>query len=69
MTREQLEARGLVLAEMTHQEATIASLRAQLEAAKAALRSIRSYAEAHDDEWVPFTVDEALAALEGKVTS
>ena len=31
---------------------------------KAVLRSIKSYAEAHDDEWVPFTVDEALAAIE-----
>ena len=28
---------------------------------EAALQSIKSYAEDHDDEWVPFTVDEALS--------
>jgi len=34
--------------------------RARVAKLKAALESIKSYAEAHDDEWVPFTVDEAL---------
>ena len=39
---------------------TIAALRARVAKLEAALQSIKSYAEGHDDEWVPFMVDEAL---------
>ena len=35
-------------------------MRARVAKLEAALQSIKSYAEDHDDEWVPFTVDEAL---------
>ena len=42
----------------------IAVLRARVASLEAALRLIRRYAEEHDDEFVPFVVDEALAALE-----
>ena len=62
MTREQLEARGLVLAEMVQQEALIAALRAQNAELVAALEDIKRYANDHDDEWVPERVDRALAA-------
>ena len=47
-----------------HSEQRMASellaLRARVAQLEAALQSIKSYAEAHDDEWIPFTVDEAL---------
>lgn len=38
----------------------IAALRARVEKLEAALTACKRYAEDHDDEWVPFTVDEAL---------
>ena len=41
-----------------------ATLRARVAKLEEALRLIRRYAEEHDDEFVPFVVDEALAALE-----
>ena len=40
MNQEALEARGLVLAEMVQQEATIAALRTRVAALEAALREI-----------------------------
>ena len=42
---------------------TTATLRARVAKLEEALRLIRRYAEEHDDEFVPFVVDEALAAL------
>ena len=39
------------------------ALRARVAKLEEALRIIRMYAEEHDDEFVPFIVDEALAAL------
>ena len=42
---------------------TIAALRARVAKLEGALRLIRRYAEEHDDEFVPFIVDEARAAL------
>ena len=41
----------------------ITALRARVAKLEAALESIKSYAEAHDDEWVPFTV--GMGALKG----
>ena len=38
----------------------IDALRARVAKLEAALLSCKQYAEDHDDEWVPFTVDEAL---------
>ena len=35
-------------------------LRARVAQLEAALKDCKRYAEDHDDEWVPFTVDEAL---------
>ena len=40
------------------------ALRARVAKLEAALRLLRRYAEEHDNEFVPFVVDEALAALE-----
>ena len=44
------------------------ALRARVAQLEAALRNVRKYAEDHDDEFVPFVVDAALAqpALETK---
>ena len=37
------------------------ALRARVAQLEAALRNVRKYAEDHDDEFVPFVVDAALA--------
>ena len=36
------------------------TLRARVAKLEAALRDCKRYAEDHDDEWVPFRVDDAL---------
>ena len=38
----------------------IAALRARVAKLEAALLDCKRYAEDHDDEWVPFRVDDAL---------
>jgi BMFP domain-containing protein YqiC len=40
--------------------AECAELRARVTKLEAALRDCKRYAEDHDDEWVPFRVDDAL---------
>jgi hypothetical protein len=40
--------------------AECAELRARVAKLEAALRDCKRYAEDHDDEWVPFRVDDAL---------
>ena len=49
LTKEQLEARGLVLAGMVDQEATIAALRAELEKARALLKDLAEWNDWHDE--------------------
>ena len=44
-------------------------LRERNEKLKAALLACKRYAEDHDDEWVPFTVDAALKDAPGKARS
>lgn len=48
--------RGVTAADAT----TINALRARVARLEAALRDCKRYAEDHDDEWVPFRVDDAL---------
>ena len=58
---------SIIAAELTLIDENTA-LRARVAKLEEALRLIRRYAEEHDDEFVPFVVDEALAA-QGKAMS
>jgi BMFP domain-containing protein YqiC len=54
---ELVEEYGAMLLRAEEERGT---LRARVAKLEAALRDCKRYAEDHDDEWVPFTVDEAL---------
>ena len=68
LTDEQLRA---VVRSFTEQSILAAAvneaiaLRARVARLEAALRDCKRYAEDHDDEWVPFRVDDALQEATG----
>ena len=67
LTKEQIEARGLVLGEMVKQEVEITTLRARVAKLEAALNNLRPNVDYHGHKKLDAVLKDALDKIKGEL--